>query len=80
VPVYVTTGKTYDESRNTSRVKPPPKGYGLEVAAYLRSRSHEPWYRWIVNRQNGVHDHAAVRSDGTRAACPVVGCMEALAP
>ena len=78
--VYVTSGKTWDERRNTSRVRPADPENARRLTALL-ARSHtEPWYVWIVNRQNGVHDHAAIRSDGSRAAFPVVGCTAPLAP
>jgi hypothetical protein len=78
--VYVTSGKTYDESRNTSRVRPAdPNNTRLTLQLLARSR-HQPWHRWIVMRQRGEHDHAAVRSDGSRAACPVHGCTAPLDP
>lgn len=78
--VYVTTGKTWGESRNTSRVRPADPENARRLTALLARSHDEPWYRWIVNRQNGVHDHAAVRANGERAACPVVGCTAELAP
>jgi hypothetical protein len=78
--VYVTTGKTYDESRNTSRVRGPDPENSRRLRALLARSYNEPWYRWIEDRRDGRHDHHAVRANGERAACPVVGCTAELDP
>ena len=44
------------------------------------SRRTDDWRGWILNRQAGIHDHEAIRYDGSRAACPVWGCAVELAP
>jgi hypothetical protein len=78
--MHVTSGKTFDERRNTSQVRPVDPMIRVQLTRMLDRSKHEDWYRWIVNRRNGVHDHAAVRKDGSRAACPVAGCTAPLAP
>ena len=38
----------------------------------------DDWRGWIIKRQKGIHDHEAIRYDGSRAACPVWDCHEEL--
>src|SRR5436190_1440223 len=44
------------------------------------SRREDNWRQWILNRGAGVHDHEAIRYDGSRAACPVWNCNAELGP
>ena len=78
--IAVGRGASWDDSRNTSQVRrPPPDALPAALRALAAGRG-EPWYEWIVKRQRGEHDHAAVRSNGKRAACPVYGCTDELEP
>jgi hypothetical protein len=70
----------WDDRRNTSQVRRSAPDALPSALAALRAAREEPWYQWIVKRQRGEHDHAAVRSNGKRAACPVAGCTAELAP
>lgn len=80
VSVHVAgSARHFDERRNSSRViQPPPDA--IDNARRALARVSEREREWIAKRQRGEHDHAATRSDGTRAACPVWSCREPLAP
>lgn len=73
------SGSQFDERRNSSRVILPPPN-ALPDARRALARVSAADRDWIAKRQRGDHDHAARRADGTRAACPVWNCREALAP
>ncbi len=72
--MYVTTGRDFDERRNTSRTFAVPPDALPRALATLRATRGEPWAQWVRKRARGEHDHAAVRRNGERAACPVWGC------
>lgn len=73
------SGSKFDERRNSSRVILPPLD-ALDQARRALARVSAGDRGWIAKRQRGEHDHAARRADGSRAACPVWNCREALAP
>jgi hypothetical protein len=80
VSVHVAgSGKHFDERRNSSRVLQPPPD-ALDKARRALARVSASEREWIAKRQRGEHDHAAMRADGSRAACPVWDCREPLAP
>lgn len=46
----------------------------VQLLTALTAAHKDPWYVWVKNRQDRVHDHHARRVDGKPAACPVPGC------
>lgn len=73
------SGAHFDERRNSSRVILPPPD-ALDQARRALARVSPADRDWIAKRQRGEHDHRTRRADGTRAACPVWNCREALTP
>lgn len=37
---------------------------------------NQPWYRWIIDRQQRRHRHDLRNEKGEPVACPVPGCRE----
>jgi hypothetical protein len=76
--VYAGSAGRFDEHRNTSRVFPVPPGSLERALSALAQASdqNQPWYRWIIDRQQGRHRHDLRNVKGEPVSCPVSGCRE----
>lgn len=72
--MYVTTGRDFDERRNTSHTFQPAPGPLRAALAACSAFRATPWGEWHTKRAQGEHAHGMTRPDGKPAACPVWGC------